>query len=93
MFSRIKIYILSTIVGGLIGLTISGFWPGLLNRCSACGQLGAGKTHQWLDAEKAHRQTRGPNGPVYYWCQPDQVKQFFVPKPNTNTLTPPTDDR
>ena len=84
MFSRIKIYILSTIVGGLIGLTISGFWPGLLNRCSACGQF---------NAEKAHRQTRGPNGPVYYWCQPDQVKQFFVPKPNTNTLTPPTDDR
>ena len=39
MFSRIKIYILSTIVGGLIGLTISGFWPGLLNRCSACGRL------------------------------------------------------
>ena len=84
MFYRIKIYALCALVGGIFGLTISGFWSGLLNRCSVCGQF---------DAEQAHRRTLGPDGPVYYWCQPDQMKQFFVPKPNTNTLTPPTDDR
>ena len=83
-FFRLKIYVASLIVGGLIGLSIGGFWPSLINRCPACGRL---------SAKKAHRRTIGPNGPIYYNCQPEQRASFFVPPPRQNTLNPPTDDR
>ena len=69
--------------GALAGLTISGFWSGILNRCSACGQY---------DAEKAHR-TVGLNNIVYYNCPGAKVKQFAVPKPQQNTRVPPFNDR
>ena len=85
LFLRLKIYVVSLIVGGLIGLTISGFWSSLLKRCPECGQLRA--------VVKSHIQTIGPNGTVYYNCQPKMINQFSVPKPRQNTLVPPLDDR
>lgn len=69
--------------GVLAGLTISGFWSGILNRCSACGRY---------DAEKAHRR-HGLNGIVYYNCPGTKVEQFSVPKPQQDTLIQPLDDR
>ena len=82
-FFLLKMCGIGTLFGGLAGLTISGFWSGILNRCSACGRY---------DAEKAHRRF-GPNDTVYYNCPGTQVKQFSVPKPQRNTFVSPLDDR
>lgn len=83
-FSHVKIYIASIVLGFLIGLTISGFWSSLINRCTACGKFGA---------EAGHRRTIGPEGPAYYWCQPEERSTFFIPPPGQNSLEPLMDDR
>ena len=82
-FFNLRMWGVCLLFGLLAGLTISGFWSGILNRCSACGQY---------DAEKAHRRT-GLNGIVYYTCPGAQVKRFSVPTPQRNTLIQPLDDR
>lgn len=82
-FFVLKICGICLLFGGLAGLTISGFWSGILNRCSACGQY---------DAETVHRRI-GLNGVVYYNCPGAKAKQFSVPKPQRDTLTPTLDDR
>ncbi len=82
-FFRLRMLGICALFGVLSGLTISGFWSGILNRCSACGKY---------DAEKSHRRL-GPNDTVYYNCPGTQVKQFSVPKPQRNTLVSPLDDR
>ena len=82
-FFRLRMWGICALFGVLSGLTISGFWSGILNRCSACGKY---------DAEKIHRRL-GPNDTIYYTCPGTQVKQFSVPKPQRNTFVSPLDDR
>lgn len=82
-FFLLKMCGICILFGGLAGLTISGFWSGILNRCSACGQY---------DAETVHRRI-GLNGIVYYNCPGAKAKQFLVPKPQRDTLIQPLDDR
>lgn len=82
-FFLLKMCGICLLFGGLAGLTISGFWWGILNRCSACGRY---------DAETVHRRI-GLNGIVYYNCPGAKAKQFSVPKPQQDTLTPSLDDR
>ena len=82
-FFRLRMLGICILFGGLAGLTISGFWSGLLNRCSACGQFDGEKAHRWI----------GPNDTVYYNCPGTKARQFVVPKPQRNTLVPPLDDR
>ena len=83
LFFKLRMWGIALLFGGLAGLTISGFWSGVLNRCSVCGQF---------DAEKIHRRL-GPNGTVYHNCPGTQVKQSLVPKLQRDTLTLPLDDR
>lgn len=82
-FFKLRMWGIAVLFGGLAGLTISGFWSGVLNRCSACGQF---------DAEKAHR-SPGPNLTVYYNCPGTKAQRFSVPKQQRDTLTPSLDDR
>ena len=82
-FFRLRMWGISMLFGALAGLTLSGFWSGILNICPACGQF---------DAEKVHRRL-GRNDTVYYNCPGTQVKQFSVPKPQQNTFVSPLDDR
>ena len=82
-FFRLRMWGIALLFGSLAGLTISGFWAGMLNRCSACGQF---------DAEKAHRRP-GPNLTVYYNCPGTKAQRFSVPKPQQDTLIRPLDDR
>ena len=82
-FFNLKMWGICLLFGGLAGLTIGGFWSGVLNRCSACGQF---------DAEKAHRRP-GPNLTVYYNCPGTKAQRFSVPKPQQDTLIRPLDDR
>ena len=62
---NIKRILLAALVGTVFGLgisfTVSDFWSLLINRCSACGQLGA---------EKTHKENGLHVGPNYYSCQP-----------------------
>lgn len=82
-FFLVKMCGICLLFGGVAGLTISGFWSGILNRCSTCGRY---------DAETAHRRI-GLNGIVYYICPGTNAKQFSVPKPQRDTLIQPLDDR
>lgn len=82
-FFLLKMCGICILFGGLAGLTISGFWSGILNRCPACGKY---------DAETVHRRI-GLNGIVYYNCPGAKAKQFSVPKPQRDTLIQPLDDR
>ena len=82
-FFNLRMWGIAILFGFLAGLTISGFWSGILNRCSACGKY---------DAEKIHR-SLGLNGTVYYNCPGTKVKQSLVPKLQRDTLTPSLDDR
>ena len=82
-FFLLKMCGICILFGGLTGLTISGFWSGILNRCSACGKY---------DAETVHRRS-GLNGIVYYNCPGTKAKRFSAPKPQQDTLIQPLDDR
>ncbi len=61
----IKQYVLAALVGTVVGLsigfTVSDFWSLLIDRCSACGELGSEKEHKELGSLVA---------PNYYVCQP-----------------------
>ena len=74
-FSRLKKYSLSIILGSLLGFTIgstvSGFWPALINRCTACGVF---------DAEEGHRRDLYQERGSYYICRPEQRDPFFIPQ-------------
>ena len=41
LFFRMKMSGICALFGILAGFTISGFWSGILNRCSACGRFDA----------------------------------------------------
>ena len=82
-FFNLRMWGIGILFGCLAGFTISGFWSGLLNRCSACGQF---------DAEKVH-QLSSPNNTIYYNCPGTEAKQFSVAKPQRDTFTISPDDR
>ena len=79
---RLKIYIASTLIGLLLGLSISGFWQGWVNRCTACGKFGY---------KNIHRFSLGAEGLASYWCQMEGVSKYSLPSHGARVIFPRSD--